>query len=230
MLHDLINTQEITRWSKGWQEWYDFYESIHIENMRKSLLLRRNRRENPVKFLNDIARIYKIAQQQCKEWREKCYDPILQEARERAVDGKVYMHAKPTHKYELYRNHTWWKYKYDYSPRPYGWGFTFDWVDEPEEKINHDLGQALYEAEQKSDKYNTRVFVLEQFFKRELEKHLYSIYSFQWLDENQFTEKIVKFNLQGDEYWYKIGRAGRGGVPVWENFIWQNNNTEEINI
>jgi hypothetical protein len=229
MLHDFINSQEITRWSKGWDEWYEIYESVGIENMRKNLLLRRNRRENPIKFLNDISRIYKIAQRQYKEWRVKYYDPILSEARERAVDGKIFMHAKPNHNYKVYRGQTWWKYKYDYSPKPYGWGYTFDWVDEPEEKINHDLGQALYEADRKSQKYNHRVFILEKFFQKELEKYLYSLYSYDWLHQNQFSEKLVKFNLLGDEYWYKISHS-KNGVPVWENFIWQSNNTEEINL
>lgn len=44
-----------------------------------------------------------------------------------------------------------------------------------------------------------------------------------------FSNKIVKINLNGDEYWYKIGRT-RSGHPTWENFIWQNNKTEEINL
>lgn len=230
MLHELINTETITHWSNDWNEWFDIYETIGIENMRGRLLLRRNRRENPVKFLNNIARAYKTAQRQYQNWREKHYLPILEEAKKRAADGKVFMHAQPTHEYEVYRGQTWWKYKYDYSPKPYGWGYTFDWVDEPLEKINHDLGQALYEADQKSKKYNHRVFILEKLFQRELENYLYNIYSFEWLEQNQFSEKLVKFNLLGDEYWYKIGHARGSGVPIWDNFIWQNNKTEEINL
>ena len=183
MLHELINTETITHWSKDWNEWFDIYETISIENIRGRLLLRRNRRENPVKFLNNIARAYKTAQRQYENWREKHYLPILEEA-----------------------------------------------ISEPEEKINHDLEQALYEADQKSQKYNHRVFILEKFFQRELENYLYEIYSFEWLEQNQFSEKLVKFNLLGDEYWYKIGHARGSGVPIWDNFIWQNNKTEEINL
>jgi hypothetical protein len=140
------------------------------------------------------------------------------------------MHCKPTHEYKTLSNETWWAYDYHDSGKPYGWSYSFNWVEEPKEKQNHDLGQALYEADQKSEKYSGRVFVLQEFLKRELRVYLLTLYPYKWLDENQFSEKLVKFTLQGDEYWYKIGHARKSGVPVWENFIWQSNKTEEINL
>jgi hypothetical protein len=229
MLHELINTQTITRWSKDWTEWHDKFETIGLPETYGRLLLRKNRRKNPTKFLNEISRAYKTAQSKYQNWWQNHLLPILGEAKKRAVNDQIIMHAKPTHKFEQYRNHTWWIYNYNKSPRPYGWGYSFDWIEEPKEKLNHDLGQALYEAEKKSDKYNSRVNTLKKILAEELSNHLYNIYSYNWLDENQFSEKIVKFNLQGDEYWYKISRA-KSGTPIWKNFIWQNKNTEEINL
>lgn len=230
MLHELINTETITRWSKDWTEWYDKFETIGLPETRGRLLLRKNRRENPIQFLNEIARAYKKAQHQYDNWRQKYLLPIFREAEKRAVDDRTIMHAKPTHQFEPYLNRTWWAYDYSKQPKPYGWSYSFDWIEEPEEKINHDLGQALYESDRKSNKYNGRVYILEKILAQELSEYLRHIYPYEWLDENQFSGKIVKFNLQGDEYWYKIGRARRSGALIWDNIIWQNNNTEEINL
>jgi hypothetical protein len=214
---------------KGWQWWLDNYETMGFETCYGRLLLRKNRRENPVQFLNDIAIAYKKAQKQNEEWRAKNISSVLDEAKKRSENGRIVLHCKPTHKFEPCENCTWWAYKYEDYGSPYGWGYSFDWIEEPEEKLNHDLGQALYKAEQKSEKYNSRVFSLGELLKRELSDYLLKIYPYKWLDENQFSEKLVKFNLQGDQYWYKIGRSHKG-VPVWENFIWQNNKIEEINL
>jgi hypothetical protein len=230
MLHELINTETITRWSKDWREFHDKFENTGLPETHGRLLLRKNRRENPAKFLNEISRVYKKAQHQYNNWRQKYLLPILREAEKRAIDDRVIMHAKPTHEFEPYRNYTWWAYDYSKQPKPYRWGYSFDWIEEPKEKLNHDLGQALYESDRKSRKYQRRIYILEKILAQELSDYLYKIYSYNWLDENQFSGKIIKFNLQGDEYWYKIGCARRSVVPIWDNIIWQNKNTEEINL
>lgn len=228
MLHESL---EHFNSEKSWQWWLDNYETMGFEASRGRLLLNKNRRKNQIAFLNDIARIYKKAQKRFEDFYNGKIIPILDEAKSRAEDGEVILHAKPSHKFEPYRNCTWWAYDYHDSGKPYGWGYSFDWIEEPQEKINHDLGQALYDSREKNDRLNGRVWVLEQVLKAELSQYIYNIYSWNWLEENQLTqrEKIIKITLQGDEYWYKIGRA-RHGVPIWENFIWQNNTIEEIEL
>jgi hypothetical protein len=217
---------------KGWQWWLDNYETMGFETCYGRLLLRKNRREDPVLFLNDVAAAYKKAQKKFNDFYDTEIRPIFAEAEKRAENGRVVLHAQPTHQFEPYKDHTWWAYNYHDSGKPYGWGYSFDWIAEPEVKLNHDLGQALYNAQKKSDRLNSRAWTLEQVLKTELSNYIYNIYPWRWLEDNQFSErtKIVKFNLQGDEYWYKIGRSGKGACPVWENFIWQNNKIEEINL
>lgn len=228
MLHE---TLEHLNSEKNWQWWIDNYETMGFEASRGRLLLNKNRRKNQIAFLNDIARIYKKAQKRFEDFYNGEIIPILDEAKSRAKDGKVILHAKPSHKFEPYRNYTWWAYNYRDSGKTYGWGYSFDWIEEPQEKINHDLGQVLYDSQKKSDRFSGRALVLEQILKAELEKYIYNIYPYKWLDENHFTgrNKIVKFTLCGDQYWYKISYS-RHGVPIWENFIWQSNGVEEIDI
>lgn len=221
MLHQTINS------TLSWQKIHDFYSSEYVDNQEGRFLVRKNR--SGAKYLNELSRAYQTAQRQYSDWREKNFNPIFDTLISLAVDGKIICHAKPTHKYEMYRNHDWWEYSISDTPKM-GWGWSFNWIPEPEEKIHHELGQKLYELDQKSKKYSRRRYILELVLKDELEKYLLSIYGYKWLDENQYKEdKLVKINLRGDQFWYRISR-NRNGVPVWENFIWQSNKTEEINL
>lgn len=222
MLHDTIKIED-------YELFYKNYKTISFEGSGKRLLLKLSREEDLPKFLNDIAKAYKKAQRQYEDWRKKVWFPLLEEIQSLAVDDKVLLHAKPTHDYTGDQN-KWWLYKYSNSPKPYGWGYSFDWVDEePKEKLNYELGQKLYELDRYQEKFNTRVWVLKELLKKYLLKYIYDLYDLEWVTGHCYSNKLAKFNLQGDEYWYRI-EFSRYGVPVWKNFIWQSNNTEEINI
>lgn len=221
MLHQTINS------TLSWQEFYDSYESIYVDNQDGRFLVRRNR--SRAKYLNELSRAYQTAQRQYSDWRKKHFNPVFDALTNLAVDGETICHAKPTHEYTMYKDHNWWEYSIDNHPR-IGWGWSFNWIPEPKEKIHHELGQKLYELDQKSKKYNRRQYILELILKAELEKYLLSVYSYKWLSENQFkNDKLVKINLRGDQFWYRISR-NKSGAPIWENFIWQNNKTEEITL
>ena len=223
MLHTSLSHLNI-----DWQKLYDKYESLHVDNQRARFFVRRDRLVDYPKYLNSLARAYQKAQAQYENWRKNKLQPVFDALKDLAVNGQVICHAKPTHKYEQYLDHTWWQYTIDNESKM-GWGHFFKWIPEPKEKINHELGQKFYELNQ-NEKYSRRRYILELILKAALEKYLYSLYGYKWLDENQFKDdKLVKFNLRGDQYWYKISH-NRNGVPVWENFIWQNQKVEEINL
>jgi hypothetical protein len=228
MLHQTISLKKI--WTKGdWKDFSQKYESyypgdVNIPGAR--LLLRKEREKNLPHLLNDISRIYIAAQCQYEKWRNVVWNPLNEELKRLAVDDKVFFHAKPTHTYTGEQDQ-WWLYEYSKSERPYGWSYSSKWVDEPAVKLNHELGQKFYELDRYQSKFGIRVYILEKILAYWLEKYLYSLYSYEWLNQNMFSEKIIKINLHGDEYWYKI-QMSRHGVPLWKNFIWQSNNTEEI--
>ena len=71
--------------------------------------------------------------------------------------------------------------------------------------------------------------MLQTLLERYVLIYMYRIYNFEWLVYNQFSGKLVKITLRGDEYWYHIV-MNKHRVPTWKNFIWQSNQTEEINL
>ena len=190
--------------------------------------MRKSREENVPAFLNDIARAYKKAQDQYNKWRTSVWNPLFAEIQELTVDKKVQLHAKPTHKYAGEQD-KWWVYTYSDSGNAYGWGYSFKWIDEPEEKINHHLGQKIYELDQYQRKFTSRIFELKKLLEEYLNNYIWVLYDREWITKNQFSGQLVKFTLQGDEYWYRIGYS-RYGHPIWENFVWQSNTTISIEL
>lgn len=211
---------------KNWKWFLEKYESIYFEGLSGRFLLRKDRQKNLAQFAKSIARAYKTAQRQEKEWADKFWHPLFDEMKAKADNKRLLAHAKPVkHK----NNSSWWLYNYHDSGPPYGWAFSFKWVDKPDEPLNLDLGQRLYEVSEYRNKFNNRIWVLKRLLERVLFDLVYRSYDRQWLYDNQFSGQIVKINLLGDEYWFNIGRS-RHGQPIWENFVWQSNNTVEINL
>jgi hypothetical protein len=222
-MHEFIKTD-------NWQYIFDNYESTYLDGLKGRFLIRSWRIDDHSLHdgLNDMARAYQTAQRQDREWDERVWFPLLDEIKTQAVNDKVILHAKPTHEYGGKQNQ-WWEYEYSNTSPRYGWGYSFNWIGEPKEKINHDLGQKLYDLDRYQRKFGDRVFMLQKLLEKYLLKYVYRIYNYEWLVKNQFSGKLVKITLRGDEYWYRI-TTNRSGVAVWENFIWQSNQTEEINL
>jgi hypothetical protein len=222
-MHEFIKTD-------NWQYIYDNYESTYLDGLNGRFLIRKWRVDDDSLHdgLNDMARAYQTAQRQDKEWDERVWFPFLDEIKTRAVNDKIVLHAKPTHEYTGDQN-KWWAWDYSKMDDRYGWRYSFDWIEEPNEKINHDLGQKLYELDRYQRKFGKRVFMLQKLLEKYLLEYVYRIYNYEWLYKNQFSGKSVKITLRGDEYWYRIA-MNKHGVSTWENFIWQSNQTEEINL
>jgi hypothetical protein len=210
-MHNTINT-------KDWKLIIENYNSEYIEGLSGRFLLRKERFADMQKLLNDITKAYKKAQHQQSKWESMFWSPLLEEIQSLAVDNKVILHAKPDT-----GNSMWWQYTYEKSPDPYGWGYSFSWISEPKEKINENLGQKLYDLDKYKQKFNNRHYMLSKILEKYLLDYLYELHDNDFIDKHRFSNKLVKFTLLGDEYWFRIGC--RRGVPAWENFIWQSNKT-----
>ncbi len=214
MLHDTLNPAD-------WRKHLETYDSLYVEGMRGRFLIRRERLLGLPKCLYNISRAYQTAQRQYTTWDKKNWKPLWDEAKSLVQeDGEALAHAKT--------KNGWWLLKFSKS-KGIGWGWSFSWVDKPKKPINLDFGQRFYNADKYSEKFSRRTYILGEILKSLLNDYIYKLYSRQWLEENRFSNKILKINLRGDQYWYKIGTT-RSGHPTWENFIWQNNKTEEINL
>jgi hypothetical protein len=209
----------------NWKYIFDNYESVYLDRFRnKRFLIKKSRKKDSDEYLKDLARVYKKAQQQEQNWENENWNPLWEKIKKLSINDKFVMHAKPVHT----NSDQWWVYECDKHP-VYGWGCSFNWIDEPVEKIHHDIGQMYYDLDCYSDKFRTRIAALRNLLEISLLDYVNHIYDFEWLKKNQFSDKLIKINLLGDYYWYKISR-NRHGVPVWENFIWQSDNTEKIYI
>lgn len=212
MLHDTLNPAD-------WRKHYETYDSLHVEGMSGRFLIRRDRLVNLSITLNDVSKAYQTTQRQREAWYKKVWTPLWEEMKGLAVYEQFQAHAKV--------DNGWWLMTFSKTPI-IGWGWSFSWVEKPKKPLNLDFGQRFYAADKYSEKFSRRDYILGEILKGLLMDYLRKIYPWEYLEENQFSNKIVKINLNGDEYWYKIVRT-RSGHPTWENFIWQNNKTEEIN-
>lgn len=213
MLHDTLNPAD-------WRKHIETYDSLYVEGMRGRFLIRRERLKDLPKCLNDVARAYQAAQKQSSTWESKFWIPLWDEMKTLAINHEVKAHAKA--------DKGWWLITFTKS-EGFGWGWSFSWVKKPKQPINLDFGQRFYEADKFSKKYLNRIYILGDILKGLLSQKIYRTYDRKWLEANLFCGKILKINLLGDEYWYKISHT-KNGNPQWENFIWQNNKTEEINL
>ena len=227
MLHEYLNTKDRTL-IHDWNWFYENYTNIHVEGCKNRCLLRKKRFDNTKAFLSQLARAYKTAQRQYNQWRNDVWIPLFDQLKSLAVDGVTKFHAKPTHEYRMYLDHDWWEYDLSESS-PFGWGYSFSWISEPDQKLHHELGQKFYHLDQYQKKFSSREYTLEKILKQQLLDYVYELYNHEWLVQNQFSGKIIKIELQDDEYWYHIGMRNNG-TPMWENFIWQSNDTEILKI
>lgn len=213
MLHDTLNPAD-------WRKHLETYDSLYMEGMRGRFLIRRERLKDLPKCLNAVSTAYQTTQRQRALWDKKVWTSLWEEMKSLAVDEQFQAHAKVAN--------GWWLITFTKTPA-IGWGWSFEWVEKPKNPLNLDFGQRFYDADKYSEKFSRRDYILGEILKGLLMDYLRKLYPWEYLEENQFTNKIVKINLNGDEYWYKIGRT-RSGHPIWDNFIWQNNKTEEINL
>jgi len=225
MLHTTLNPQLFP----SWDCFYKHYTIVSVEGSSRKCLLRINRLNDTKALLLALARAYQTAQRQYKQWRQRVWFPLFDELRAFANKEKeVKFHVRPTHEYKPYKNQTWWEYSLSYE-KEYGWSYSFSWIEEPAKKLHHDLGQKFYELDNYQKKFSSREATLEKLLSKTLFDFVDEKYPRNWLRENPFSAKVVKIELLGDEYWFCV-KMNRHGQPYWENFIWQNNQTDTFKI
>jgi hypothetical protein len=213
MLHNTLNP-------KDWQKHFQTFDSIYIEGLSGRFLINKSR-INSVKGLNDVLRAIQKIQNKHKNWKEKVWQPIYDAITKHEKDGQIIFHAK-------HESGKFWEYEMrreEYFNNQFSW--TFRWKDSVKYPNLLDLGQQFYSANEFEEKFTTKLHILRDVLRRLLHDFIYKKYNREWLEKNQFSEKLVKITLRGEQFWFKIGR-GRSGHPKWELFIFQSANLEEI--
>lgn len=101
--------------------------------------------------------------------------------------------AKPTHKYELYENHTWRHYSATQE------GITFDWMDEPAEPKNVEIGTRYYNVTQRLEVVGGRISKFTAALTRSLELKIPK-------DIPRYMN-MIDFKINGKTYWLKLEKS-----------------------
>jgi len=124
-------------------------------------------------------------------------------------------HCQPTHKFFVHEDKNFWLYKVSNSEY-YGQkmdGISFDWVKEPETKLNFELGQAHYQASQKHEFVSGLKYKCQRILTHKIASYLYENYS-----RKAVPEQIVDFEINGRQYLY-VAEPNRY-VVSWKCLVW----------
>jgi hypothetical protein len=206
---------------ENWQKFLDEHDRIWLDP--GDFHLRKNRNQ-----IYDVALAYERVILFENDHRQVYIDPLWETIKSSAKDGKFFAHCKPTHKCTYDVENMYWLFKFD-KDSTYGWCSSFDWVEEPEEKINFDLGQEFYKRNEESrNRFQNRKWKLHQALKYLLDKECYKRYSYDEIAK--FHEgHVINFEILGKHYWYRVAR-NLHGVNVWENFLWRVDAVETFKI
>ncbi len=133
------------------------------------------------------------------KFRDEHYRPIFK--RLMTVEQA---HAKPTHKFT--GRLKWWMYKASKH------GVGFDWVDEPKDKINHELGQMFYELDDRMVRYGGYVYTFEIVLSHLIEKMLRKEY------KPERTGTTMKLTINGRLFWYVAVQSRY--IVEWKKISW----------
>lgn len=215
MLYETLNP-------KDWRKHIEIYDSIHVEGMRGRFLINKSRL-NSEAGLNDVLRGIQKVQARHKTWKEQVWQPIFNALIKNEKDGEIIFHAK-------HESGKFWEYRMS-QEEAFGGQFAWSWKwreDIVEPKLLN-LGQKFYAANKFEEKFSTRLYILREVLKSLLHAYINKKYNREWLSKNQFSEKLVKINLRGEQFWFKIGRT-KNGFAQWQLFIFQSANLEEIDL
>ena len=138
--------------------------------------------------------------QRYRKWTQEVWMPVWD-----AVKQVGQAHAKVCHEYSG-KCDPWWLYTF----HDYG-GISMDWVSEPAEPLNLEIGQRYYYVERDAlQTMSTRKSLFDAAFYRAMEKML-------WKEENKpkTIGQTLKVQINNRLYWY-ITIINRHGVLEWE--------------
>lgn len=119
---------------------------IYLNGERVKKWLRRYTEEQILLWpphVTDIKYLYPIYVKVQKR-RNEAWDKVSETVKEIEATGNPIAHTKPTHKFKPLYGETWWVYRIS------NYGFGFDWIGEPEDKVNLELGDKLYKQERRA--------------------------------------------------------------------------------
>jgi hypothetical protein len=170
-----------------------------------------------IKSLDDIARM----EQRCWDMRVKArayWNEVVRPLAGviRGKGGKA--HCKPTHKFEPYKNYTWWLWEID------DMGFSWDWCEEPDEPINIEEGTAMYQLDRRSDQLFGRANLFKRALERAISGYLYDNEEAQKAEHGQ----TLRLELNGRNYWYSAEKKYPDSKVYFEKLQMPMDNTIEI--
>lgn len=189
------------------------HKAMFWEGQGRDVVVRKNRKG--LEEIEKVEALYWFLRERSKLFWEKEIQPVMKAIHE--AGGRA--HCKPLHKYEGDQN-MWWLYsvsKWNGVSNAGRLVISFDWVDEPEDPINQELGQRYYDRERFFRTVSYRIGITVFVLKRLLE---------DWLFENPPKKigTILRLILNEREYVY-MGVANSHNVLVWEKLFWQEDET-----
>ena len=121
-------------------------------------------------------------------------------------NGKI-AHVKPTHKFESNQGINWWVYKISLNVK--NLCYSFDWIKEPDDKINLELGNKLYQIGKIIDKWHQRKHIAKTYLERAIELKIKN------LQEGMCYCVIINEH----DYWYRAVLQQFGNLSL-KKIVW----------
>lgn len=182
------------------QKLSDTHNQVHVD-VRRSYFIRKNR------TVAQLESAYRRIEAKVLAIHDATVKSVIEQIL--ANGGKA--HAKVSHKYEGDID-PWWLYTVENSKLFHCVTFSEEWVKTPENPINLELGQALYDNDRIVRELFQKVCVAREIFKQRIEswcyKHLPKV-----------PGEILKITINDRIYWYHAS-CNRYGVLMWESTFW----------
>lgn len=186
--------------------------SIFDESSRKRISVHKYRLQNT----SEIEKRYRRQLEFCEKFHELRWKRAFIEIKE---NGGL-AHCKPSHRFDSEKKY--WLYNCDET------GIGFEWVDEPKEFINLELGQRFYDL----DSYSNSVYARRRIFLVALERALEIVIDREtgskYLCSEESAGKQLCLSINGRNYWYYLKQER--GCQIWTKLSWPDNNCKHITV
>lgn len=166
-----------------------------------------------------------VAALEARHWKvlqyvRKFYNETWLPAR-RELEKVKQAHAKPTHRYT--GNKGWWLYKVrEFDTNYQSYPISFDWVDEPKEKLNLEIGQKYYHIDQQLHRYYKYALLFRTVLRRAIDLYLFK-------NHKPLRDGItLQLNINDRIYWY-ASTMGQWAVE-WQKVAWPEDEVMQIDI
>lgn len=147
--------------------------------------------------LSDIATL-EARRWRVKERTDRFYNEVFKPVYDAIIKAGE-AHARPTHKFN--GDQKWWRYyRNDYpSEQP---TISWDWVDDPDEPKNYEIGQHYYDIDHQLIRYYGYMGSFNTVLEAAIHKYL-------WREHKpDMASTTLRLILNGRDYWYVSGYIG----------------------